>query len=290
MKKVAVLLTCFSRKAITLRCLRRLFELNQTVDVFLVDDNSSDGTSSAVLSEFPHVRVILGSGDLFWNRGMHLAWTHASHGEYSYFLWLNDDVVLYDNCFSELIACSILGNDTTIISGIIESHDQKQVLYGGTDTRKRLLLPNETLQPVTNMNGNVVLIPVSVFVVLGNLDPYFHHDLGDVDYGLRAQQKGIQVLTTRVAVGSCERNDVCRVRAWNATLRERFKKLYSPLGQHPRINFYFRRRHYSIWNALAYFVFIHGINILPDFMVLWLFGARYVPNGVIPPQKWCSDK
>jgi GT2 family glycosyltransferase len=276
---IAVLLTCFNRRQTTLSCLRRLFELDQKVDVFLVDDLSSDGTSASVSSEFPQVHVISGTGDLFWNRGMYLAWEHASSGDYSKFLWLNDDVILYDHCLCELLECSAKCNDTSIITGIVESLDHSETLYGGTDSQKRLLPPNGSLQPVINMNGNVVLVPRSVFTVLGNLDQHFHHDLGDVDYGLRAKQNGINVVTTRVAVGSCERNDVCRVRLWNTTLSERFRKLYSPLGNHPSINFYFRHKHYGILNALAYFAFIHGINILPDWVVARLFGSTYVPRS-----------
>lgn len=278
MNRLAVLLTAHNRCATTLRCLHRVFEVERTADVFLVDDNSSDGTAAAVSSTFPQVHVIPGSGDLFWNRGMHLAWAHAHVGNYSHFLWLNDDVRLYDECFAELMACSVFSEHQAIISGIIESHDGKEVLYGGTNNVKRLLIPNGAIQSITNMNGNVVLVPAAVFAKLGNLDPCFQHDLGDVDYGLRAQAKGIKVLTTRIAVGSCDRNNACRVRLWGANLWARFKKLYSPLGNHPVINFYFRRKHYGLSNAAIYFVFIHVLNIAPDWMVRLLFGNKYIPD------------
>ena len=278
MNNIAVLITCFNRRNITLRCLRRLLELNKNLHVFLVDDLSSDGTADAVSSEFPQVRVISGTGNLFWNRGMHLAWEHARMGNYSHFLWLNDDVVLHDDCFTELLACSALCEHEAIISGIIESHDGKEILYGGTDSTKHLLEPNGAMQSITNMNGNVVLVPSSVFAQLGNLDPFFHHDLGDVDYGLRAQQEKIKVLTTRVVVGSCDRNNACRVRLWGANIWLRFKKLYSPLGSHPIINFYFRRRHYGLSNAFFYFAFILLLNAMPDTLARLLFGNKYAPN------------
>jgi GT2 family glycosyltransferase len=276
--RFVVILTSYNRCATTLRCLARVFELFQAVDVFLVDDHSTDGTSAAVISRFPQVQVIQGSGDLFWNRGMHLAWEHAKTGNYSHFLWLNDDVLLNDGCLSELLVCSALTAHQAVISGIIESHDGKEILYGGTDSTKRLLAPTGEMQAITNMNGNVVLVPAAVFAKLGNLDPCFHHDLGDVDYGLRAQRQGIEVLTTRVAVGSCDRNNACRVRLWGANIWARFKKLYSPLGNHPFINFYFRRNHYGLVNAVTYFVFIHLLNLMPDWLVRLMFGNKYVPN------------
>ncbi len=278
MHRIAVLLTCFNRHSTTLRCLKRVFQLLPDAEVYLVDDQSTDGTASAVMNEFPQVHIISGTGDLFWNRGMYLAWERAKSRNYSHFLWLNDDVVLYDDCFVDLLACSDLCRHKAIISGIIESHDGKEVLYGGTSPAKRLLEPTGAMQTITNMNGNVVLVPAAVFAKLGNLDPHFHHDLGDVDYGLRAQRLGIGVRTTRVAVGSCDRNNSCRVRLWGSNLLTRFKKLYSPLGNHPCINFYFRRTHYSWGNAFAYFVFIHLLNVAPDVLVRMVFGNKYVPD------------
>ena len=227
---------------------------------------------------FPKVRIIPGNGNLFWCRGMHVAWQHAKAGSYSHYIWLNDDVMLYDDCFVELLACSALCEHKAIISGIIESHDGKDILYGGTNKAKHLLVPNGAMQAITNMNGNVVLVPASVFARIGNLDPFFHHDLGDVDYGLRAQKEKIKVLTTRSAVGSCDRNNACRVRLWGANLWLRFKKLYTPLGNHPVINFYFRRKHYGLGNACSYFVFIHLLNAMPDALVRFVFGHKYVPN------------
>ncbi|MBC7404798.1 MAG: glycosyltransferase family 2 protein, partial [Cytophaga sp.] len=238
MFKIAVLLTCFNRRDTTLRCLRGLFVMGNSIDVYLVDDKSTDGTAAAVSTEFPQVHLISGTGHLYWSRGMYLAWEKAKAGEYSHFLWLNDDVALHFGCLDELIECSRLCGHQSIISGIIESHDGKEILYGGTNSKRRLLLPTGAMQNITNMNGNVVLVPAEVFAKLGNIDFHFHHDLGDVDYGLRAQQCSIKVFTTRIVVGSCDRNNTCRVRLWGSSLSNRFTKLYSPLGNHPKINFY----------------------------------------------------
>ncbi len=275
MNKLAILMTCFNRKATTVRCLERLSILNKNVDIYLADDGSTDGTAAAISNQFPQVNLIQGNGDLFWNRGMHLAWKHAQRNEYDFFLWLNDDVILYENCFDELLVCVDLSKNNSIISGIIESHDAHEVLYGGTDVNRKLLHPCGKMQSITNLNGNVVLIPKAVFAILGNLDPVYHHDLGDVDYGLRARENRINVFTTRVAVGSCDKNEVCRVRLSNSSFKKRFTKLYSPLGNNPKINFYFRHAHYGLLNACAYYIHVHVINLLPDSLVSLFFGKRY---------------
>lgn len=276
--KIAILITCFNRKEKTLSCLRQLHTINYNFHVYLVDDKSNDGTAETVAAQFPQVNIIQSSGNLFWNRGMHLAWKQASKKDYDYYVWLNDDVELYDTCFTELFECSALYKNNVIISGIIESSDKRTTLYGGTDNKKQLLQANGEMQSITNMNGNVVLVPKIVFKKLGNLDPVFHHDLGDVDYGLRAKRNNIDVFTTRVAIASGESNSFCRVRLWDSTMANRLKKLYSPLGNHPSINFYFRRKHFGLYNAFTYYIYIHFINLAPDWLIKFLFGAKYIDN------------
>ena len=276
MNRIAVLLTCFNRKQKTINCLTHLFKLKSDLDVYLVDDGSTDGTSKAVLNEFPQVNLINGSGNLFWNKGMHLAWDHAAKNDYDYYLWLNDDVIIYENCLDELFSCAKLTENKAIISGIIETSDKKDILYGGYDSNKNLIKPNGQLNSVRNMNGNVVIVPKEVYKVLGNLDIHYHHDLGDVDYGLRAQNNGIGVFTTRVAIASGEKNDICRVRQNNTTISKRFKKLYSPLGANPKIIFYYRNKYFGFINAVCYFAFLHFINIIPDKLNKLIFGNRYI--------------
>jgi GT2 family glycosyltransferase len=275
-KSIAILLTCFNRKAKTLACLESLKTICPSGDVYLVDDASTDGTSEAVSRLFPEVTIIKGNGNLFWNRGMHLAWQVAAQKKNDFYLWLNDDVVLFPGALDELFACSQIQNNSAIISGLIESSLDGTVIYGGTDSFRRLIQPNGKLNQISHLNGNVVLIPDTVFTKLGNFDPVFHHDLGDVDYGFRAVKKGIGVYTTRVSVASGEPNQICRVRKNGVSMKDRFKNLYAPLGSHPRINFYFRRKHFGILNASFYFVFLHFLNLLPDSLNQFFFKDRYI--------------
>lgn len=273
--KIATLLTCHNRKHKTIHCLESLFRVLPACEVFLVDDASTDGTSEAVRKHFPNIHIIEGNGNLFWSRGMYIAWREAMKGDYDYYLWLNDDIELYPFFFQELMECMQLGHNECIVSGLIEDFDKKKILYGGSDTNKRLIQPTNSLQEITFMNGNVVLIPKNVVEKIGIIDPVFHHDLGDVDYGLTAQENGVKVYATRKPIAAGYRNGVCRVRKWNTSLSGRFKKLYSPLGSHPKINFYFRKKHFGWPNACVYVVYLYVLNILPDSIVSAIWGDRY---------------
>lgn len=271
---IAALLSCHNRKPKTLACLHSLQATINAV-VYLMDDASTDGTVDAVRASFPQVHIIVGDGQLFWSRGMYTVWREAIKEDYDYYLWLNDDVELYPFFFQELMECMQYGKNRCIISGLIENAEKTQILYGGCDVHKQLIQPNKIPQPITFMNGNVVLIPKYVVEKIGIIDPTFHHDLGDVDYGLRARENGIPVYTTRRPVAMGYSNNYCRVRKWNTNLGQRFLRLYSPLGSHPRINFYFRRKHFGLLNATFYYVYLHLLNLLPDSIVERIWGELY---------------
>lgn len=275
MNNIATLLTCHNRKSKTISCLSSLKSNGFISDIYLVDDGSDDGTSQRIHELFPEVNIITGNGNLFWSRGMYTAWKEAIKHDYEYYLWLNDDIELYPFFFQELLDCEAIGNNQCIVSGIIENFDKNKILYGGSDANKRLVQPNDTPQLIKYMNGNVVLIPRYVVQKIGILDPKFHHDLGDVDYGLRAIENGIKVYSTRRPVAAGYSNNFCRVRKWDSNLTDRLKKLYSPLGSNPNINFYFRKKHFGIINASTYYLFLHMLNLLPDLIVSWIWKDKY---------------
>jgi GT2 family glycosyltransferase len=52
----------------------------------------------------------------------------------------------------------------------------------------------------------VVLIPRSVYSVVGNVDGRFTHAMGDFDYGLRARAAGCRVFLAPGHVGTCSVN------------------------------------------------------------------------------------
>ncbi len=270
----SIIITCHNRKTKTLACLKTLFEILPEGEVYLTDDGSTDGTTEAVKASFPQVHVIIGDGSLFWNGGMLAAWREALKGNYEEYIWLNDDVELYPVFYKELKECC--KDNNCIVSGLIEDLDTRQIIYGGYDENKRLIKANGISQEIFWMNGNVVLVPKAVVEKIGILDDYFHHDLGDVDYGMRARENGVEVLSTRKAIAAGYRNDVCRVRKWGTSLIKRFQALNKPLGSPLDKNFYFRRKHFGILHAIAYILKILLLNLLPDWLVKKVWGDTYV--------------
>lgn len=216
-------MTCHNRRTLTLACLatlktQRLFEEK---DLFLVDDGSQDGTSKAVLAEFPAAQVIDGDGSLFWNGGMRLAWDRASKcgREFDFYLWLNDDVEMLEGALDMLVveADAVAQRGTpVIIAAATRERVGSKVNYGGhyrpdpirRPLRMQLVAPCGRPQPVDTISGNIVLVSASATNLIGNLSPAFEHIYGDLDYGLRATATEIPVVLASITGGICESNSV----------------------------------------------------------------------------------
>ncbi len=269
---ISVLMTCHNRKQTTLKCLDQLFSItlpnNAMMEVFLVDDASSDGTADAIRLNHPKVRIIQGTGELFWNRGMHLAWKTASEaGSPDFYLLLNDDTLLFPTAIQDLVDAAESTNRLSIICGATCSPTTPtKVSYGGHSASSFTIPPNGTLQKCDYFNGNCVLVPKSVFETLGNLDPAYHHSLGDFDYGVRAQKSGITSYVAPNFVGTCANHE--RPPKWRSSeipLAARLRALYSPLGCNPFEFFRFDRRQNGVVKSILHFITLHLRAIAPDF-------------------------
>lgn len=272
--KIAVLIACHNRKEKTINCLRALFNQSglgelYSLDVFLVDDASTDGTADAVKEIFPNVKVIEGDGNLYWNRGMHLAWkTAALHPEYDFYLWINDDTLIFEDTLEEMLACYKEAGGDAIICGSTCSPITKEYTYGGKTIKGDIVIPNGQIQECAIMEGNCVLISRTIFKAVGLIDSVFPHAIGDHDYGLRAIKKGFRILVARKYIGYCEQHET--LPKWclkEVPFNKRMKSLYSPLGNaHPTYFFIYERRHFGLFVAIRHYLSIHLRALIPS---LW---------------------
>lgn len=245
--RVAVLMTCHNRKNVTIRSLQGLKaqqDAGASVDLFLVDDGSSDGTSDAVRQEYPRANILRGDGGLYWCGGTRLAFSSAIPGDYDFYLWLNDDTSLYPDAMQNLISTYLdvagRAGRALIVAGSTRDPETGAFTYGGwrqcrgklgTNSWKKI--PPETNHPIfcDTINGNCVFISREVVQRIGNLDRIFTHSMGDLDYGLRARMKGCQIVIAPGYVGECGANEGAGL--WpdrNLTVGVRWKKLLGPKG------------------------------------------------------------
>ena len=219
--RIAVLMTCHNRRALTLRCLESLRAQRGrfALELFLVDDGSSDGTAAAVREAWPDARVIAGDGRLFWNGGMRRAWQAAAQaGGFDHYLWLNDDVALEPGAVARLLAeaeAHAAPDGAVVAGGSTRRPESGEITYGGQRRTHRrrplrfaLVPPGRAPLAVDSVSGNIVLVSAPAFARLGNLAPDFVHIFGDLDYGLRARAAGVPVIAGSGWFGACEGPDM----------------------------------------------------------------------------------
>lgn len=242
---LAVLITCYNRKQKTLSCLEALFNQHLPASVcpfvYLVDDGSTDGTANVVQQLYPQVKILQGDGQLFWCGAMRVAFTEAMQQDYDFYLWLNDDTVLYPNAVSCLLDTVALLKkqepEPAIVAGSTRDPETGALTYGGVKQQKswhqfqfQLIEPSLNPQPCYTINGNCVLVPRSVVQRVGNLDSQFQHYIGDYDYGLRAKQQGCSVWIAPGYVGTCHGNPAYDHRSSSKVTRQQIRQIAQPKG------------------------------------------------------------
>jgi GT2 family glycosyltransferase len=258
-RRIAVLMTCHNRRVKTIACLNTLF--NQELDekcqlfVYLVDDGCTDGTGKAVRAQFSDVKILQGDGSLYWCGGMRVAWVEAMKNDYDYYLWLNDDTILFPNAINILFKTAqhkIKDNSGVgIFVGSIWDKKRECHSYGGhVQIRKknpfdlRRVIPADVPLPCDTFNGNCVLIASQAAISLGNLSSEFTHGIADTDYGLRARKAGIPCWVAPGYLGICsinyESNDWANP---ELPMAKRWKLLHSPKGIPPREWIILTKRH-----------------------------------------------
>ncbi len=276
MTNTAVLLTVFNRREVTLAGLRTLRKAISKMppeyhfDIFMTNDGCSDGTAEAVSNEFPDIKIISGDGTLFWSGGMRKAWTAAiEYSKYDFFLWFNDDAMLYEDALQILFETSKNVKTNSVISGAF-CDDQGCVSYGGKTKNWKIIAPKaEEYQSIHWMNGNLVLVPRDVYEQIGMIDRIFVHGKGDYDYGRRAIKAGFSVYLTDSYVGETNRHDNPRQTPYKKGMGiyDRMKMLYSPRHS-PITAFVFCKRHIGLITAMRVFIQSNLKAMFPQMNIL----------------------
>ncbi len=257
--KIAVLITCFNRKEMTINCIKSLAETNKDIDFRFVvtDDNSSDGTKEA-LKKLPYkIKLIDGDGSLFWNGGMRksIAYALSNVDKFDYALLVNDDVAFYPGTINQM-AHRIKTSGADVVVGATCDEDGKMTYGGVLKTSKhlakfKLMEPGNDDMQCDTFNCNAVLLKSEVFKEAGNFDSKYTHAMGDYDYGFRLRKLGYTVVSSTNFVGHCEANAI--EGTWldpKLPRKERLKLKEGPKGLPKKDYYHFVRKNYGLLPAI----------------------------------------
>lgn len=248
------------------------------LSIVIFDDASSDGTPEAIRIDHADAMLVRGDGTAYWNGGLYLAWKDALNLAVDGYLWLNDDVELYDDSLETLRsgyaeAVARRADGALILVAATEGPDNS-ISYGGYRLesfpfafRLRRVRPGSGLTAIDTFNGNCVFVTRAVVDRIGLNDPRFFHNLGDIDYGLRARQSGLDVWLLPRALGRCAPNVIKSAYGYGSphlTIREQWRIVNTHHGLPPLSWFRFTARHSGAWFPL-HFLLPYRHLIIPAF-------------------------
>lgn len=213
---VYIIIPVHNRKAITLKCLETL-ENNGDLDkyqVIVVDDGSSDGTSSAIQSQYPDVIILRGDGNLWWTGAIKKGMEYAYQQGAEYFIWLNDDCYPQKEAISQLInLCQ--SNPKIIAGGQCFDPDTLEPSYGGIAIKKHEFIniydKQELLLECDGLAGNFICMSKQVIDEIGYPNSFlFPQYYGDVIYTNRSKTMGYKLIVCQKYI-ALSKNDHPRI-------------------------------------------------------------------------------
>lgn len=248
---IAILITCFNRKTKTLTCLDSIQSTLQSfsdriqIQLYLTDDGCTDGTADAILEKrysFP-IHILKGTGDLYWNGGMILAWeTAIREGRFDGFLWINDDICVLPGFWEDLIRTDSYSQENFgkrgIYVGSTKDAETGRLTYGGFDfvnkwtLKDRFVIPDgEHIQSCEAAHGNITYVSKEVVERMGVFDKRYRHGGSDHDYSYLAHKSGFPILVCPHFSATCSNDHSGKYqRLSSLSLKERMQVFWSPFG------------------------------------------------------------
>lgn len=280
--RVAAVIPVYNRKDLTLQCLRSMERLDLDdidLEIFIVDDGSTDGTSDAVIREFPQVNIVRGNGDLWYTGAINLGIEAAMKTAPEFLLLANDDQV-YDSHALKFMVESAKRYGPCVVGALLLLWDTPHRIFQVSPTWKTIwggwrhwqhqtiwTVP-ETCWDVDLIVGNCMLVTADAVKRFGPMNEILFPNSGDAEFTPRLKRKGIRLLVDPRVRVFCQPNEIPRS-IGEMSFKEKFRYLWTDIRMKQNL----RRRFYGwvyggpdpIRGVLAYVIFflryLIGMNL-----------------------------
>lgn len=198
--KASVVITSRNNRDILPRCLDALKNQNiKNFDIFLMDENSTDGTKEFINKNYPHIFFISTPSNVSKRRNIAIS---KSEAEYIITLdsdailqkdWIQEAVQYMDNHRDVGVCCGKMFGKTGLIdfAGITIDKTGGVRDIGHKDFDKPKY---NTFKRIAGITTASAIIRKSIFQNVGYFDEYYQWGFEDVEFGLRANFGGYKVI------------------------------------------------------------------------------------------------
>lgn len=211
MGRVGVVLVNYNGGKFLPECLRTLYAGDYAdMQVVLVDNGSTDGSSEWVQQHLPQVAVLAHSTNQGFTGGCNTGIAWCLENKCDYVLLLNNDTAVAPDFLSRLMQYAgpdrllapkiYFYDDRTLINNHLGTYDFRRGIhrdwfYGQTDSEA-----SRRVQEVSMANGCALLFPIGAVAKIGLFDDVFFLYAEDIDYIARAVSAGFKIFFVPKAV------------------------------------------------------------------------------------------
>ncbi len=200
-QKISIVFPTFNGWDDTQICLSSIQKVSypkHLIEVTVVDNNSSDGTPDKIKKLFPEVTVIKLACNTGYAKAVNIA---VKKSKSDYIMYGNNDVIYEKNFFNAMVDLAESDLSIGVIGGKAYRIDlPKEIAFGGLRLNPYLgYLPFDlsNLDQVRSCDlvpAGGFFVRKSILTTVGQLDENYFLYFEDVDFSLRAKQKGFKVM------------------------------------------------------------------------------------------------
>jgi GT2 family glycosyltransferase len=207
---IHVIIAVHNRLNLTLNCLNSLRrqKKSEKLNIIVIDDGSTDGTSQYLKKNYPSITILKGNGFLFsagcFQLGIEYILKISKSNDWV--LLVSNDSELSPNAISELVHLSKSKNRKILAGALAVSlKDKKTIIRSGTIVQSwffnktKHIYEDLRIDQINNRDsikvdfipGRCLLHPIEMFEQVGNYDSEtFKHYGNDEEFAIRAKKNG----------------------------------------------------------------------------------------------------